>query len=242
MVKNLIKSVAGRFGYDIRKQGQQERTPLWKVHQYLKPDGSFDYEQYRQIQTAGNKQKIEWVWAVEGNIAFLAEYIKRVAGNPKFGICHGTRRGMEQQWFRKLLGCEVIGTEISDTAHQFPHTIQWDFHETKPEWLDAVDFIYSNSFDHSYDPERCLNAWMSCVRKGGVCILEHTSDDSPTSDGPLDPFKSELIAMPYLITTWGKGRYCVRELMKAPKQNEALAGHYANENLPQIDFIVIERL
>lgn len=41
--------------------------------------------------------------------------------------------------------------------------------------IDATDFVYSNSFDHSYDPEKCLNAWMSCLKKGGICILEHTS-------------------------------------------------------------------
>jgi hypothetical protein len=83
---------------------------------------------------------------------------------------------------------------------------------------------------------------MSCVRKGGLCILEHTSDNSPAFEGALDPFKSELVAMPYLITTWGRGRYCVREMMKAPKQNESLAEHYSKEQLPSLDFIVIQRL
>jgi hypothetical protein len=47
-----------------------------------------------------------------------------------------------------------MGTEISDTAGQFPYTIQWDFHKTKAEWIDATDFIYSNCFDHSYDPQK----------------------------------------------------------------------------------------
>ena len=26
------------------------------------------------------------------------------------------------------------------------------FPEVKPEWIGKADFIYSNSFDHSYDP------------------------------------------------------------------------------------------
>ncbi|MBK6621188.1 MAG: hypothetical protein IPG32_10020 [Saprospirales bacterium] len=51
------------------------------------------------------------------------------------------------------MNCEVIGTEISDSASKFSHTIEWDFHEVKPEWIGRADFIYSNSFDHSYDPE-----------------------------------------------------------------------------------------
>ena len=81
----------------------------------------------------------------------------------EFGICHGTRRGKEQEWFRKYLGCGVIGTEISDTVEQFPHTIEWDFHETKAEWINSADFIYSNSLDHSYDPKKCLTACTGAV-------------------------------------------------------------------------------
>ena len=58
------------------------------------------------------------------------------------------------------MGCEFLGTGVSDLATQFPHTIQWDFHDVEPEWLDSADVIYSNSFDHSYAPQRCLDAWM----------------------------------------------------------------------------------
>ena len=188
----------------------------------MRPDGSFDYQKYLQIQKDGNKVKIENVWVIEENIAFLSNYIKDAIPSPRFGICQGTRRGKEQEWFRKYIGCNVIGTEISDTAGLFPNTIRWDFHETKPEWIEAVDFIYSNSFDHSYDPEKCLNAWMNCINKRGLCIIEHSNQHgSGTSE--LDPFKADIIQMPYLITIWGKGRYGVRQLLQAPKQAEGLA-------------------
>lgn len=113
-------------------------------------------------------KKIDRVWVQEENIDFLSRYIAERIGTPQFGICHGTRRGLEQSWFGARLKCKVIGTEISDTAAQFPNTIQWDFHEVKQEWVGAVDFIYSNSFDHSYDPEKCINAWMSCVKPGAL--------------------------------------------------------------------------
>jgi hypothetical protein len=199
---------------------------------YVKPDGSFDYENYRKIQEEGNKQKLNWVWVREENVTMLADYIRGVVGSPSFGICHGTRRGNEQKWFRKHLNCEVIGTEISDTATQFPHTIQWDFHEVKPEWVDSVDFIYSNSFDHSYDPQRCLNAWMSCVRVGGVCILEHSDYHGPKAANALDPFGAELCLMPYLVTLWGNGRYGVRQILPAVSKAE---------QLDYLSFIVIQR-
>ena len=176
------------------------------------------HEEYKNAQAEGNKRKISSVWALEKNIKHLSKILKK--REPKFGICHGTRRGVEQSWFRKYLGCEVIGTEISDTAEQFPHTIEWDFHEVKPEWLGNVDFIYSNSFDHSYDPEKCLNAWMSCLSSNGVCILEHTSLHSEDGVSRTDPFGASLEVMPELIEKWGAGKYRVADIKKTPKKHK----------------------
>ena len=92
-------------------------------------------------------------------------------GNINNGICHGTRNGFEQKYLREHLKADVFGTEIADTAKECPYTIQWDFHEVKDEWLGAIDFIYSNSIDHSYDPKMCFERWLSCLRPGGYCIL-----------------------------------------------------------------------
>ena len=212
--------------------GKAETDRSFALIQFTRPDGGFDYDRYKAAQVEANKRKIENVWVREPNIAYLADYIKSHLGQPKFGLCHGTRRGNEQAWFRKHLGCEVIGTEISDTATDFPNTIQWDFHDVKPEWVNAVDFIYSNSFDHSYDPEACLNAWMSCIRPGGLCILEHTPRHGPKRVKESDPFGAELVVMPYLIVTWGKGRYAVREILDGPERLEKLS---------YLNFIVISR-
>lgn len=222
MLKKIVKNLLASSNYEIRRiQKNRDKNHGFMLHQYLKEDGAFDYEKYRQVQVDGNKQKIQKVWATEENIAFLSDYVKSKLGAPRFGICHGTRRGKEQEWFRKYLdGCEVIGTELSDTAEQFPHTIQWDFHEVKPEWIDATDFIYSNAFDHSYDPEKCLNAWMSCIRKDGICILEHSPKQDGAATSELDPFGADIALMPYLITVWGKGKFGVSDIIDAPKKKE----------------------
>lgn len=214
-----VKRVFAKLGYDLRRTNPAvQRRQGYVIHSYLKADGTFDYDEYKRIQTAGNKRKSEKVWAIEENITFLSDYVQRVVGPPRFGLCHGTRCGLEQAWFKKNLKCEMLGTEISDTASQFPDTIQWDFHEVKPEWVGAADFIYSNAFDHSYDPEKCLNAWMSCLRKGGICILEHSSGHAAAAVTQLDPFGADLAMMPYLIVAWGKGLYGVREMLEAPKK------------------------
>lgn len=193
------------------------------LYSYLKSDGTLDYDHYVRIQQDGNKSKIEKFWVLEENIAFLATYIQNTIGQITSGICHGTRRGKEQEWFGQYLRCDnVIGTEISETATQFPKTIHWDFHNVKPEWVNKIDFIYSNSFDHSYDPKKCLDAWMSCLHPGGLCIIEHTDGHSPDRAEALDPFGAHLVQMPYLITLWGEGHYGVRQILDAPRKREGL--------------------
>ena len=216
-----FKAFINRFGYELNEVRPVDAENGFEIYRYYKPDGTFDYNKYKEIQAAGNRKKIDNVWVKEENISFLANYIRQVVGNVEFGLCHGARRGKEQEWFRKFLDCEVIGTEISDTAEQFPYTIQWDFHEVKSEWLNAVDFIYSNSFDHSYDPEKCINSWMRCVKKKGLCILEHTSSHEQAS--LLDPFGAHLSLMPYLILSWGAGKFCVREILDAPSNQESVS-------------------
>ncbi len=165
-----------------------------------------NYEQYKKIQIDRNIKLLGDVWVSEENIKLLSDYLKKNVPNLKFGICHGTKRGKEQEWFRKYLGIEVIGTEISPTATQFPYTIEWDFHNAKKEWLNNVDFIYSNSFDHSYKLEECLDTWMSCVKKEGVCILEWTSGH--TNSTKDDPFAGTLEDYKKIITH----KYCIKDI------------------------------
>ena len=176
-----------------------------KRYSYIDRDGNFDYRRYVAIQADGNKRKINSQWVDEASIAYLAKYILEHYGKPNFGICHGTRRGLEQLWFRKYLDCEVIGTEISDSATQFAHTIQWDFHEIRPEWTNSVDFIYSNSWDHSYDPECLFNSWMSCLRPSGLCIVEHNRADRHINE--LDCLGMELPELREFLVDLGQGRW-----------------------------------
>lgn len=190
----------------------------YTLYEYKDKKGEFEYQRYIDAQIDANKKKIDCVWVQKENIDFISDYIKNHIGSVDFGLCHGTRRGVEQGWFIENLGCEVIGTEISDTAKDFPHTIQWDFHKAKPEWINSVDFIYSNSLDHSYDPESCMNTWISCLKDNGILIIEHSSDDIDSKVS--DPFGAHLHIMPYLFLKWGKGKYSAREMIKAPAKSK----------------------
>ena len=135
-----------------------------------------NYNEYVKAQIKKNERKLKHVWVNSSEILLVSKKIKKYLPDAKFGICHGVRNAWEVKRFRHLLNIEVIGTDIAPSAEKFSNTIQWDFHKIKEEWKNKVDFIYSNSFDHSYDPELCLNRWMKCIRKGkGICFIHWMS-------------------------------------------------------------------
>ena len=146
-----------------------------EIHKYK------DYNEYKEKQIAANVRKLDRIWVDENSLTEVIKYLhKDLKINPSFILCHGTRRGVEQECFldyfkKENIDVEVLGTEISHTAKDFPNTIEWDFHETKEEWIENTDIIYSNSFDHSIFPSRCLDTWMSCLKKGGVCVIEYST-------------------------------------------------------------------
>eukprot|EP00963_Diacronema_lutheri_P013630 scaffold2657_cov368-Pavlova_lutheri.AAC.2 len=137
----------------------------------------FNYQECVSTQTDGNKRKIAEHFVDAGTIEAIAKWMKnemKVEG-VVCGVSHGTRRGLEQRIFRDLLpNSNVFGTEISDTATKFEHTIQWDYYLKKPEWEGHFDFIYSNTCctgqDPPYDGTRCLTK----------ILVKQTGNPSPT--------------------------------------------------------------
>ena len=224
MIKSLINFTLRPLGFEISNKYHQvlESKYGWRQYRVVKPDGSFDYSAYKEIQTGKNKRDISQWQVDERNIEFLSKYLLgHLPQRPKFGLCHGTKRGLEQAWFKKYLECSVLGTEISDTAADFPDQIQWDFHDIKPEWLNAADFIYSNALDHSFDPEKAINAWTQCLRPGGFLFVEwHYLGDFVNL---TDPFNCDILQLTYAITRWGKGAYCVREVIPTITNPDYLA-------------------
>jgi len=218
MIKKIIKEFLKFCGYELKPINKNiEYFDDMTLFKYATNEGSFDYEQYKRIQIEANKRKIESSWVKKKNVKFLSKYLKENVKNLQFGICHGTRQGFEQEWFSKYLECKVLGTEISDNANEYKNTIEWDFHNVKKEWIASVDFIYSNALDHSYDPNKCLNAWMSCIREDGLCIIEHTS--SHETSNSTDPFGAKISKMPFLILSWGNGKFFPIEILNAPSSN-----------------------
>lgn len=159
---------------------------------------SKSYKDYVDIQSQTNKSKLNSIWSTKDELKKISEWIINNNIPHSFGICHGARNGYEVKTLRKLLNTNIIGTEISDTATQFENIIQWDFHDIKKEWVESVGFIYSNSWDHSYDFEKALNNWMKCLKPSGVCFLEWTIHHTEKYMNKADCFgisKNKLIAL-----------------------------------------------
>ena len=95
-----------------------------KVYEYK------DYDEYVEIQTEANKEKLGWFFVTPRVIKAILE------DNPMVGsvLCHGTRGGAEQYEFQKYLPhAYVVGTEISEHCRDVPMTVQWDMQVPKEE-------------------------------------------------------------------------------------------------------------
>ena len=133
-----------------------------------------DYDDYVEAQTWTNKEKLTWRYVKPHTIKRICEH----KPYPAFIICHGTRNGTEQKYFKdNYPNAYVIGTEISETATQFPMTLHHDFTFPIEKWIGKADIVYSNSFDHTIDPEKIIaNYGADAVR---LFIL---SDSPPEKD------------------------------------------------------------
>jgi hypothetical protein len=145
-----------------------------------------DEKHYRKVQTEGNILKLDWVWIKESDIDYMSRVIKF---DPKLILCHGSRNGAEiKYWNNRYPNAKVFGTEISATARSFPNTIRHDFQKPHGFFTGKCDIIYSNSFDHTYNPEKTLNVWKDQLNKRGLLFIELAWDIN-NSSSELDPLE-----------------------------------------------------
>ena len=203
--------------------GLKTRTKEFRLKEFVNKDGEFDYDHYKKTQEIVNRRKITFAGPSKDRLAGIAKHAQQNIPDLKFALCHGTRRGHEQRDFNEILKISVLGTEISPTATEFPNTIEWDFHETKEEWINSVCFIYSNSIDHSYDPIFCLSQWMKCIKPEGKIYLQYNVDQHPDTfmgsrwsasggirpdeEFPADAFQGSFKAYTEIVNTAGNGEW-----------------------------------
>ncbi len=168
------------------------------LHEYA------SYEEYRKVQIYHNYRKLGRVWADTDTLDLLGTSLVELYGHgPIKGICHGSRNGFEQNYLNdKFANFEVIGTDISPSARDYPNSVEWDFHDVNPDWQGRFDFVYSNSLDQSWQPRQALEAWLGQLRPGGVVVIEYSEEQSPVAAGQMDPFGVRPQVVPYVLADW----------------------------------------
>lgn len=174
-----------------------------------------DYEEYKSIQTTTNKSKINRIWVTNFTITEILKRHKTPINNI---LCHGTRNGAEQELF--LINCKkqvkILGTEISDTAIDFPNTIQWDFMEPKEEWKNKFDIVYSNSFDHCIKPHKTIKIWLGQINPiNGVLYIDYYFGNKSSKSDPLYITENEMDKLIFdvggVVVEKFKGKACFRK-------------------------------
>ena len=134
------------------------------------------YDEYKRVQVDANRVKYHNVYAEDPELRRIAAHFQTPGRHARNGLCHGVRNGYEVKRLRRLLpGVDIIGTDIAATASSVPNCIVWDMHEVKPEWTGNIDFMYSNSWDHTYDPHMMFGRWSDCLSAEGRLYLPYTS-------------------------------------------------------------------
>jgi len=113
------------------------------------------------------------------------------------GVTHGSRNGLETTLFQKFLRRWVIGTDISRSAPFFD-LIQHDMHEELPAEIApllSLGFVFSNSWDHTYDPFLLFQTWLKSMHPRSVLIIEkqYSSGRVATISDPCSLSETEII-------------------------------------------------
>ena len=209
MIGKVLNNILNLFGYEVKRKFSD-----FYLHEYS------SYEEYRRIQILHNKRKLTEVWADKATLDLVVERVRNEFPglDTLSAICHGTRNGFEQNYIASKMKVDIVGTDISETANQFPRSVQWDFHNRNDKWINRQNFIYSNSLDQSWKPQLALTTWLEQLQGGGMIFIEHTEAHGPQGAGEMDPFGASPYYLPYLLCDWFRHQIAV-EIIKSTKSN-----------------------
>ena len=211
-MRKIINKLLSKIGYKLIKKYELD---LLYLHEY---EGGYD--QYINSQIHHNKRKIDYVWADKNVLLSVSQYLKTNLDREKIsGICHGARNGYEVKWFKNNINGNVFGTDISETAINYPDMVVWDFHKINKDWINKFDFIYTNSLDHSIDPKLALDVWIEQIKNDGYIFIEHTLYHRPQDASEMDPFGAHPMIMPYLFFKWGRGKYYLKDIIEIDRKS-----------------------
>lgn len=226
LMVSLVASV--RAPADPAASANVDRSQLSKTGSELAPAG-FNYTKYVEAQ----RRKTDAIalsghtgqWVVKETIQYIAKYVaEHLQLTKHFSLCHGTRSGREALWFRESLpGIQVWGTELSPVAAATaPWTMPWDFHEVRPEWRGAADFVYSNALDHSFNASLAVSSWLEELAPGGAMLI-HWAGGASKATGvhkDTDIFSASYVRLMEIFSAAGN----VTEVVSLPTPQKSWYG------------------
>lgn len=93
-------------------------------------------------------------------------------------LCLGARQGTEVKAFRDL-GCFAVGIDLNP-GRDNPWVLPGDFHDVQFPSA-SVDVLFTNSFDHAFDPEKLLREISRLLKSNGVLIVEAIRGEAENS-------------------------------------------------------------
>jgi hypothetical protein len=207
LFKLLIKILPMKFSINLKKGFDQD---YFKLHKY-----NSDNEYIaKQIKKTSDKLNRGWhgAWTNEQTISKLSNYLQK--SNKKIGICHGVRTGLEVEWFNNYLGSSnVIGTDIDPVASKKEIVTKWNFQEHNKDWVGKFDFVYSNSHDHSCNPEETLKIWSEQIKQDGFILLDHSRSHGTVYQDKTDCWGVEPELFPFVLLKFQKLDLFVRDMI-----------------------------
>lgn len=157
-----------------------------------------NYDEYIKNQKETTNRKFKGIndtriYVREFIIKEICEYYKtKVKFLADSILCHGTRGGREQKFFKKYFkDAEVVGSELFEGCQDVPMTVIHDFNKVKEEWIGKFDIVYSNSFDHTITPKETLKVWSDQLTEHGRLCIEWT-DDTNIRNAASDPLAASM--------------------------------------------------
>ena len=87
---------------------------------------------------------------------------------------------------QKLSDESSIGVEINPAGHRSDVWIG-SFDALPDEWDQKFGVVFSNAFDHAFDPSQTATSWLRILRPGGYIVFQFSEDQNSC---PLEPVGS----------------------------------------------------
>lgn len=139
------------------------------------------YDDYLSAQLVRSKskwgRKPHFNWLFKQDLHDRWAIVKRSMGNPEMICCMGIRDGTEVREFEGYYPkAKVYGVDINENIKSIKGDkslfFQYDFNKLPEDWESMFDLVYSNSIDHSYNPQETLREWARVLKPGGYLFIE----------------------------------------------------------------------